>query len=229
LPHAKGRSGPLIANIAPARLERFIQPLWSFPTMSADPEDLYEEFKTAARAGNLDTMRKMVAEGFNINDDLDTDTTLLEEVIGELGMTEEVPRHDVVREMLSLGADAKRLSDEGSSPLFAALLSMDTEMVRILLDAGADPNAMEMESEFESLYDWAEADYQFEVWGEDKPPQTPTTEEQLDSGLWLEFLERLAVAHDRLRPDHLRLMHERGARRMTELKLAKLPMEPTEH
>ena len=27
----------------------------------------------------------------------------------------------------------------------------------------------------------------------------------------------------------LRLMHERGARRMTELKLAKLPMEPTEH
>jgi hypothetical protein len=62
-----------------------------------------------------------------------------------------------------------------------------------------------------------------------RAPQTPTTEEQLDSGLWLEFLERLAVAHDRLRPDHLRLMHERGARRMTELKLAKLPMEPTEH
>lgn len=197
--------------------------------MSADPEDLYEEFKTAARAGDLETMRKMVAEGFNVNDDLDTDMTLLEEVIGELGMAEDVPRHDVVREMLSLGADPKRLSDEGSSPLFAALLSMDTEMVRILLDAGTDPNAMEMESEFESLYDWAEADYQFEVWGEDKPPETPTTEEQLDSGLWLEFLDRLAVAHDRLRPDHLRLMHERGARRMTELKLAKLPKESTAH
>ena len=73
--------------------------------MSADPEDLYEEFKAAARAGNLETMRKMVAEGFDLNDDLDTDTTLLEEVIGELGLSEDVPRHDVVREMLKLGAD----------------------------------------------------------------------------------------------------------------------------
>ena len=134
--------------------------------MPAEPEDQYDEFKTLAVAGDIEAMRKLVADGMDLNDDLDDDTTLLEEVIGEICAAEGTPRYDVVREMLALGADPKRLSEKGSSPLFAALLTMDYEMLQILLEAGADPNAMVMDSEFESLYDWAEGDYQIDGAGQ---------------------------------------------------------------
>jgi|Laugresbdmm110sn_1035088.scaffolds.fasta_scaffold42842_2 hypothetical protein len=194
--------------------------------MSAEPEIQYDEFKTLAVAGDIEAMRKMVADGMDLNDDLDDDTTLLEEVIGEICAAEGTPRYDVVREMLALGADPKRLSEKGSSPLFAALLTMDYEMLQILLEAGADPNAMVMDSEFESLYDWAEGDYQIEVWGEDPLPERPKPEVVAYPDDLNEFLDALAVKHTKLRPDHLKLLRKFGALRMAEIKLKSLPPEP---
>jgi hypothetical protein len=43
---------------------------------------------------------------------------------------------------------------------------MDTEMLRLLLDAGADPNVVRIrnDGDRESLYDWAHAVYHDEVW-----------------------------------------------------------------
>ncbi len=74
----------------------------------------------------------------------------------------------MIREILRLGADPRVLSHDGSNPLFTAVLHMDNEMLRILLDAGADPNqplriplaagsdAWSTDAMDESLYDWAE-------------------------------------------------------------------------
>jgi hypothetical protein len=59
--------------------------------MSAEPEIQYDEFKTLAVAGDIEAMRKMVADGMDLNDDLDDDTTLLEEVIGEICAAEGTP------------------------------------------------------------------------------------------------------------------------------------------
>jgi hypothetical protein len=196
--------------------------------MATEPEDQYDEFKALAVAGDIEGMRKMVADGMDLNEDIDDDSTLLEEVIGEICAAEGAPRYDVVREMMALGADATRLSEKGSSPLFAALLTMDYEMIKLLLEAGADPNAMVMESEFESLYDWAESDYQIEVWGEEPLPERPKPEVVAYPDDLNEFLVDLAAKHNKLPPDHLMLLRKFGALRMAEIKLKSLPPERTD-
>jgi hypothetical protein len=101
-------------------------------------------------------------------------------------------------------------------------------MIKLLLEAGADPNAMVMESEFESLYDWAESDYQIEVWGEDPLPERPKPEVVAYPDDLNEFLVELAAKHNKLPPDHLMLLRKFGALRMAEIKLKSLPPERTD-
>jgi ankyrin repeat protein len=49
-------------------------------------------------------------------------------------------RHHEVSRLIEGGADINARCDEGASVLFAASLSGDVEMVRLLLDLGADAN-----------------------------------------------------------------------------------------
>jgi hypothetical protein len=95
---------------------------------------------------------------------------------------------------------------------------MDTEMLRLLLDAGADPNVVRIrnDGDRESLYDWAHAVYHDEVWqghpfGEVKPAEGE------DEDAWLRHLSELAHHYDKARPEHLQLLRERGALSMFEL------------
>ncbi len=83
-------------------------------------------------------------------------------------------------------------------------------MLRILLDEGADPNAVTMDSESESLYDWAEFDYRYEVW-DINPPEEGTPGDRVDEDAWLQYLDRLALKYGKRRPGHLQLLRDRGA------------------
>lgn len=208
-----------------------------------DREQQIRAFVSRACAGDIVAMRAQVAEGLDLNSMDQFGDTLLEMVISELEYCPDAPKYKVVQEMLRLGADPCGLSKDGSSPLFMAILNMDTEMLRILLDGGADPNAMlritlgagldpgmvEMEAVGESLYDWAEFAYRYEVWNMNLPEEA-TAAERSDKDAWLRYLDRLAVKHGKRRPDHLRLLRQRGALSMAELRQRRQAMSaPAQH
>ena len=138
-------------------------------------------------------------------------------MIGDLEFCPQTPKYMVVKELLRLGADSNARSRDGSSPLIVAVLHMDTEMLRLLLDAGADPNAVPMHASDELLYDWAVFVYRYEVWNV-KLPETAKVADQVDPDAWLCYLDRLAVKYGKRRPDYLRLLRERGALSVAELR-----------
>lgn len=83
--------------------------------------------------------------------------SILAEVISELCVFDEMQphRYDVFRSLPECGFDPNQLDDEGMGPLTSAMLPMDTEMLRLLLDACARPNACAGDGSNSSLYDWA--------------------------------------------------------------------------
>ncbi|MBK7674859.1 MAG: hypothetical protein IPJ27_08815 [Candidatus Accumulibacter sp.] len=109
--------------------------------------------------------------GFDLNGKDRFGDTMLERVISDLELFPTTRKYEVIREMLRLGADPQGLSEDGSTPLLIAVLNMDAEMVRILLDAGADPNAVGMRARNELLYDWADFVYRQEVWNVKLPEE----------------------------------------------------------
>jgi len=185
---------------------------------TADVESRIKSFMAHACAGDIEALRDLVADGFDLNGRNQFGDTILEYTISTLDLYPQAPKYAVVQEMLRLGADPNGPSQDGSSPLFAAALNMDTEMLRLLLDAGADPNIVRIrnDGDRESLYDWAHAVYHDEVWqGHPFGKVKPTDGEDEDA--WLRHLSELAHHYDKARPEHLQLLRERGALSMFEL------------
>ena len=187
--------------------------------MSRSIENTDEKFiklVTLASAGDLPGVRSLVAAGFDPTTRRVDGTPLLEELIGDLWYLPAIPKYEVVKTMLELGADASQRSPDGTGPLYLAVMDMDTEMLRLLIDAGADPNDERMDSAFESLYDWAVLDYELDVWSLDEFG-SPADTDLVDEDSWLRFLDREAIQRGRRRPDHLVLLRERGALSMAEM------------
>ncbi|MBL8374616.1 ankyrin repeat domain-containing protein [Accumulibacter sp.] len=180
-----------------------------------DVEERTRIFLSSACEGDIEAMRAQVVGGFDLNGKDRFGDTILERVINDLEFFPTTRKYEVIREMLRLGADPQGLSEDGSSPLLIAVLNMDAEMVRILLDAGADPNAAGMRARNELLYDWADFVYRQEVWNV-KLPEEATMADRTDIDAGLRYLDRLAVKYGRRRPDHLRLLRERGALSISE-------------
>lgn len=112
------------------------------------------------------------------------------------------------------------------SALHAAMLTKNIELMRVLLEGGAEPNSMSGSSPGETLYDWAEFDYRYSTWdkpfglqGSLMPPDVPTANDEASEDAWLRYLDRCAVTHDARRPDYLFLLREFGARKASELQL----------
>ena len=103
-------------------------------------------------------------------------------------------------------ANPKLLDEEKSGPLFAAVLRTDYRLLEMLLKYGADPNAeMLRVDDPESFYDWAETDYWIYVC-EGRYSEDPTDEDNATKESWLEYLDRLAIKYEKLRPDYLKLL-----------------------
>lgn len=186
--------------------------------VASESEEQIQSFVASACAGDIDAMRAQVAGGFDLNGTDCFGDTILEWVISNLEFCPSVAKYEVVREMLRLGADPRRLGNDGCGPLLSAALNMDAEMLRILLDAGADPNAVKIRTTGELLYDWAEFVYRYEVWNL-KLPEEPVAVDRANPEVWLRYLDRLAVRHGKRRPDHLRLLRARGACSSIQLRL----------
>lgn len=168
-----------------------------------------QDIRDAARHGNTDLLRTYAQQDGDFNE-IELGDTLLEDIVADLCADQNPHRYDMVRLLLALGSDARMLGEENSSPLIPAMLCMDTEMLRILLDAGADPNRVSGFAEDELFYDWAEFDYRFEIYNAN-PPDTPTEEDEKDEDSWLRFLDRIAMKNSVRRPDHLFLLRQYGA------------------
>ena len=131
----------------------------------------------------------------------------------------------MLRLLLQMGADPNFLSEGGSTALTSAILGMDSELLLVLLEAGADPNLPSGFFRGDSLYDWALFDYEHNVWiepfafrPESKPSvKTARPEDQMSEESWLEYLDRCALAHDFWRPEHLVLLRKYGAKTAHEL------------
>ena len=182
---------------------------------SVDEFDSVRQFLNSACAGDMDAMGRQAAAGFDCNSLDQFDRPLLEIIIGDLEFVPNIPKYEVVQEMLRLGANVRQLNSDGLGPLFAAVLNMDTEMLRILLDAGADPNREIERASKETLLDWALWDYRYEIWNCSEVICEP--DDDYDVDYWshadsrLRHLDQLAIKYGRRRPDHLLLLRERGA------------------
>ncbi|MBP7948922.1 MAG: hypothetical protein KA004_04640 [Verrucomicrobiales bacterium] len=175
-----------------------------------------KQISDAAYAGDIELLRRYAGQGGDFNE-IEQGDTLLEEIISDLCLDKVECRYDVVRELLALGADPNLLGEDRRGPMIPAMLSMDTEMLRILLEAGADPNEVAGFFDSETLYDWAEFDYRFETYDLNAPDK-PTEADKADEDAWLTYLDRMAVKHGKRRPDHLYLLRKHGAKTAQELK-----------
>lgn len=116
---------------------------------------------------------------------------------------------------------------DGGNPQSLGKLYVNLE--RTTHGAGADPGMVEIETVGESLYDWADFAYRYEVWNMNLP-EGATAAERSNKDAWLRYLDRLAVKHGKRRPDHLRLLRQRGALSMAELHQRRQAMiAPAQH
>lgn len=173
----------------------------------------------AATSCDFERLRALVASGADVNA-FDADgVSVLTASVGDPHITEPSVRLAIARELLRLGADPCLLGECRKGPLTEAMLCMDTNLLRLLLDAGAKPNDEAGCDEGETLFDWALMDYEHDVWfmSAEGLPDSPDNADQASPDNWLMFLDRMAVTHGKRRPDHLFLLRERGARRGIEL------------
>lgn len=188
---------------------------------SSQTDLLRDELCAALNVGDLDRATQLLQAGADINARDEYGDPLLKRVISDWGMIEnrfEGSRFEVVRFMLDHGADPKLLNDEDSGPLFSAVIDRNEELLRLLLEAGADPNR---ERDYpESLYDYAKFNYRFDTYPETdgmELPEDSAEEDRANQDTWLEFLDRVAIKHGRPRPTLLRLLRQFGAKTTAEL------------
>ena len=189
----------------------------------------FDKLSNAALHGDLETIRTMVAEGFDLSTTDERGESLLSEVITHIAnVYDDTPqknnydelspqRCEIVKLLLDLGADPNQLEEDGDGALTHPALTMDTKLIKVLLEAGAKPNIFTAYSENQTLYDWVDTDYVLYIW-DNKFPEEPSADLIADTeGAWLLWLDAMAIKYDKRRPDHLFLLREYGARSWFEL------------
>ena len=106
---------------------------WNPEYVAEIPQGGYTPLLFAARVGDLDSARALVAAGADVNDQPPYGTAAVV-VAAHSG------HPDVAAFLLARGADPNA-ADAGYTALHAAILHKDAALVRVLLDHGADPDA----------------------------------------------------------------------------------------
>lgn len=97
---------------------------------SYDELDEYEQMVEIIKQGNLTHIKQLIAQGLDINQDIDNDGT-------PLIIAVQSGNKDVVEYMLSIGADVNRESERDGNPLVVAALTNNLELVKFLYSKGA--------------------------------------------------------------------------------------------
>ena len=168
----------------------------------------------ALRARDSAEMFRLLDSGANINEPNDYGDSPLSEAIFEFA---DLPdRGQIIGEMLRRGADPRLLDKEKCGPLLDAAIIKDAAIMRMLLEAGADPNREFGCAGAVPLYEWALSDYRCD---EDllNPPDDPTPQEKESEDGWLSYIERMASKYGKRPPDYIRVLREYGAKTGWEL------------
>ena len=119
-----------------------------------------------------------------------------------------------VQRALDEGADPRDTDENGHGPLYFAVLEDNPDVLRLLLEHGADPNTVVDDGY--TIYDFASMDYSCEMVRYEWPGHL-TEKDLLSEDSRLHALDRLAVKYGLPRPECLLVLREFGARRMNEL------------
>jgi hypothetical protein len=177
----------------------------------------FKRFISKASWGDLDALQFIVSKVFDVNA-LDASGESVLAAVMFLFMEERecsgdesvAHRYDVIKQLLLWGADPNGHAYQTAGPLVFAAMCMDSKMIELLLDAGADVNATRLlRGVPATVYDSAEWEYRYAVW-----PDRMENDDDLykgDEDDWLLALDRAALRFDRIRPSHLLLLRERGA------------------
>lgn len=185
-------------------------------------DDLFD----AAMAGDFARVWQL-ANHVNLNSKLAGGEGLLVQFIW-LSSISPIPSFqlDMLKLLLSSGADPDQIDEEGYGALMAALMQNNTAAMLVLLEHGANPNKLGSHASDEALYDWAEFHYRYHAYGEldllnggtTNPPDEPVPEDMASEDMWLAFLDRCAIRHNLARPIHLLHLRRYGAKSARELK-----------
>jgi ankyrin repeat protein len=158
----------------------------------------------------------MIAYGLDLNERDERWSPLFEQIIEQLYRSRSPFRYEAVRMLLELGADPNKFAGAEIGPLTHAVWEMDSEMLKILLDASADPNLPFAEDEYESFLDYSMEHFEFTLMQLDiDEKRTKEDEESTES--WLAYLDRCALQHSFQRPEHLYVLRSYGALSRKEL------------
>lgn len=179
--------------------------------------DPFQRFTSKASRGDLEAMQAMVKRGFDVNAIDASGESVLARIMYLFSQDQEcsgddsVPyRYDVIRQLLQWGADPNGHAYQTADPLVFAAMRMDSEMIELLLDAGADVNATRVLRGLpETVYDAAEWEYRYAIWPDLMEPADDSFRGDEDE--WLQGLDHAARRLDRMRPCHLFLLRARGA------------------
>jgi len=180
-----------------------------------------KDFKKLVQAANnndLTTIKELLDAGFDQESIDEYGEPILSDIVFNLLEELKPHRYDIVKSLIDLGFNPNHLDSDGSGPLTQAMLSMDADMLVVLLDAGAKPNEMAGFKEGEKIYDWAVFDYVYQIWGGNKFPEQPNEKALFNEDLWLQWIDETAVKHQRRRPDYLFALRKYGAKTGDELK-----------
>jgi ankyrin repeat protein len=176
----------------------------------------YTELCEAALSLDFQRIDILLEQGYTLNCVNEQDDTLLAEICVDALFAKNPHLCTIVQELLKRGADPNFRNSEHGSALQVLMWNMETQVLRVLLEAGANPNNEAGFDESESFYEYAEFDYLFQMYDYHLPEQ-PTEADTLTPDTWLQFLDRLAIQYQRRRPDHLFLLRQFGAKTMEEL------------
>ena len=170
--------------------------------------------RRAIWAKDADSLFRTLDNGADINELDDFGESPLSEAI--IDFADHPCRRQIVEEMLRRGANPKILDTEKCGPLMQTAIIKDAAIMRILLEAGADPNREFGCAGALSLFDWALSDYRYD---EDllNPPDEPTAQEEETTDGWLSYIERMALKYGKRPPDYVRVLREFGAKSNWEL------------
>ena len=120
-----------------------------------------EEVMQACKDGDLETVKKAVEQGFDINQRIAYDDGPDESEDTLLTMASAWGRANIVEFLIENGADLEARDDGGNTALVCAASSTDGKCIRLLIGAGADINAEGdlgniLEIIYEEEFEWAD-------------------------------------------------------------------------
>jgi ankyrin repeat protein len=132
----------------------------------------YSELRESALAMDFERVDTLLATGLNLNCLSRIDKTLLTDILDDALFDRSPHTSTIARELLKRGADPNFRNSEQRSALHIVMLNMATDVLRLLLEAGANTNDEQGFDESESFYDYAEFDYRFQVYDLHLPEET---------------------------------------------------------